>query len=38
MNHMGLRAGRLRLPLVAMSEENKTKLISILKENGVDKK
>jgi 4-hydroxy-tetrahydrodipicolinate synthase len=38
MNHLGLSAGPLRLPLAAMSKDNKHKLIAILKENGVETK
>jgi 4-hydroxy-tetrahydrodipicolinate synthase len=35
MNHLGLSAGSLRLPLVAMSEDNKQKLLSVLAVNNV---
>jgi 4-hydroxy-tetrahydrodipicolinate synthase len=37
MNELGHYAGPLRLPLVEMSKENKTKLIAILKKNGLRK-
>lgn len=35
MNHLGLKAGPLRLPLVPMREDNKQKLISVLTESKV---
>ncbi len=38
MNHLGLSAGILRLPLVPMNKDNKHKLITVLKENGVEKR
>jgi 4-hydroxy-tetrahydrodipicolinate synthase len=37
MNHLGLSAGEPRLPLVVMGKENKHKLISVLKECGLDR-
>lgn len=36
MNYLGLHAGTLRLPLVAMSESNKQRLISVLQSNNVN--
>ena len=35
MNHLGLNAGTLRLPLVSMSESNKQQLISVLQTSNV---
>jgi 4-hydroxy-tetrahydrodipicolinate synthase len=35
MNYLGLSAGSLRLPLVAMQESNKRRLISVLEKGGV---
>ncbi len=35
MNHLGLHAGSLRLPLVAMGESNKQHLINILQSNNI---
>jgi 4-hydroxy-tetrahydrodipicolinate synthase len=37
MSHLGLSAGDPRLPLVAMGKENKHKLITVLKECGLDR-
>ena len=36
MNYLGLSAGEPRLPLVAIGKENKQRLISVLKESGVN--
>jgi 4-hydroxy-tetrahydrodipicolinate synthase len=35
MDYLGLNAGSLRLPLVAMGENNKRRLISVLEKSGV---
>lgn len=35
MNYLGLKAGKLRLPLVSMDENNKKHLISVLQSNDV---
>lgn len=35
MNHLGLSGGPLRLPLVAMNENNKRELISVLESSGI---
>ncbi|MFP4416592.1 MAG: 4-hydroxy-tetrahydrodipicolinate synthase [Fibrobacterota bacterium] len=35
MNHLGLSAGSFRLPMVAMTEDNKQKLISVLNSGNV---
>ena len=37
MNHLGLAAGPLRLPLVAMENSNRTKLLAVLAESGINK-
>jgi 4-hydroxy-tetrahydrodipicolinate synthase len=37
MNHLGLAAGTLRLPLVAMENSNRTKLLAVLAESGINK-
>ncbi len=37
MNHMGLAAGSLRLPLWAMESGNRTKLLAVLAESGINK-
>jgi len=37
MNHLGLAAGPLRLPLVAMENNNRTKLLAVLAESGINK-
>jgi 4-hydroxy-tetrahydrodipicolinate synthase len=37
MNHLGLAAGPLRLPLVAMENHNRTKLLAVLAESGINK-
>ena len=34
MNHLGLPAGPLRLPLIELGEEKKQQLIALLTENG----
>ncbi len=36
MNYLGLHAGSLRLPLVAMEEKNKQRLLAILKSNKIN--
>lgn len=36
MNYLGLPAGTLRLPLVEMNENNKQRLISVLKANNIN--
>jgi len=37
MNHVGLSAGPLRLPLWAMESNNRTKLLAVLAESGIHK-
>jgi 4-hydroxy-tetrahydrodipicolinate synthase len=37
MNHLGLAAGPLRLPLVGMESSNRTKLLAVLSESGINK-
>jgi 4-hydroxy-tetrahydrodipicolinate synthase len=37
MNHLGLAAGPLRLPLVAMENSNRTKLLAVLAECGINR-
>jgi 4-hydroxy-tetrahydrodipicolinate synthase len=37
MNHLGLAAGPLRLPLVGMEQGNRTKLLAVLAESGINR-